>query len=427
MSIEQKIAELLAESKKAQLAEEAGLADLYSSEDVTAEEELEEEAANGKTDGVTSVAGDNPDNKKNAVTDEKQAEGGTSKTANKVTAGASAPEGSHLKSVKEDIDDIMAIVAEELEQLDELSPELKQKYSDKVKKKLATKQGSRDHDAYTGRTYTGRETSDMFHRGEKLNKHLNRVKKIQSEEFEFDIQEDVNALFNGEEGFSEEFRQKAETIFEAAVMTRVKSELTRMEEEYQTQLAEQVDQVKEGLVEKVDGYLDYVVEQWMEQNEIALESGMKSDILESFVGGLKGLFEEHYIDVPEEKYDVLGNMEQHIVTLEDKLNETTEKNVELSKKIDELARQKTIEEASSGLTDTEVDKFKGLAEELSYEDQETFKTKLQTIRENYFGEKKTTSSVVSSVVSDEAVTLTEDKVVDPSIKSYLQVLNSIKK
>jgi hypothetical protein len=347
MSIEQKIAELLAESKKAQLAEEAAIADEELEEakkkkgEVCEEtdEELEEEAANGKTDGVTSVAGDNPENKKNAVQDEKQAEGGTSKTANKVTAGASAPEGSHLKSVKEDVD----------------------------------------------------------------------------------------ALFNGEEGFSEEFRQKAETIFEAAVMTRVKSELARIEEEYQTQLAEQVEQVKEGLVDKVDGYLDYVVEQWMEQNEIALESGMKSDILESFVGGLKGLFEEHYIDVPEEKYDVLGEMEQHIATLEEKLNETTEKNVELNKTLDEMARQKTIEEATEGLTDTEVEKFKGLAEELSYENQETFKTKLQTIRENYFGDKKPASSVISSVVSDEAVTLTEDKIVDPSIKSYLQVLNSIKK
>jgi hypothetical protein len=347
MSIEQKIAELLAESKKTQLAEEA--ADVSDELDEAkkkkgevceeVDEELAEEAANGKTDGVTSVAGDNPDNKKNAVTDEKQAEGGTSKTANKVTAGASAPEGTNLKSVKEDVD----------------------------------------------------------------------------------------ALFNGEEGFTEEFRQKAETIFEAAVMTRVKDELARIEEEYQTQLAEQVDQVKEGLVEKVDGYLDYIVEQWMEQNEIALESGMKSDILESFVGGLKGLFEEHYIDVPEEKYDVLGEMEQHIATLEEKLNETTGKNVELNKTLDEMARQKTIEEAATGLTDTEVEKFKGLAEELSYENQETFKTKLQTIRENYFGDKKNTSSVVSSVVSDEAVTLTEDKVVDSSIKSYLQVLNSIKK
>jgi hypothetical protein len=243
----------------------------------------------------------------------------------------------------------------------------------------------------------------------------------EKQEMKIDVSEDVAALVNGEE-LSEEFKTKAATIFEAAVVTRVKQEIARIEEGYKAQLAEQVVQVKEGLVEKVDGYLDYIVEQWMEQNAIALESGIKSDILEGFVGGLKNLFAEHYIDVPEEKFDVLGEMEQHVTTLESKLDESTAKIVELNRTIGSMTRERTIEEAAEGLSDTEVEKFKGLAEELVYEDQESFKVKLQTIRENYFaGEKK--STVMESVVSDQSVTLTEEApMVDPTMKKYISAL-----
>lgn len=239
-----------------------------------------------------------------------------------------------------------------------------------------------------------------------------------------DVSEDVAALMNGEE-LSEDFKVKAATIFEAAVITRVKQEVAKIEEEFESKLAEQVETVKEGLVEKVDGYLDYIVEQWMEQNEIALESGIKSDILEGFVSGLKGLFEEHYIDIPQEKVDVLGNMESHIEELTAKLDESLASQVELSKKLGELSRQQTIDEASEGLTDTEVEKFKGLAEELVFEGQDNFKAKLQTIRENYFStEKKATT--VKSPVTDSTVTITEDVTVDPAMKKYLQALETFK-
>ena len=132
------------------------------------------------------------------------------------------------------------------------------------------------------------------------------------------FKEDIDALVSGEE-LTEEFKQKAATIFEAAVLTRVKQEVARLDEAYQVQLDERVEEIKEGLVEKVDGYLDYVVEQWMKDNEIALESGMKSEILEGFVSGLKGLFEQHYIEVPEEKFDVLGSMQEQIAGLTTKL------------------------------------------------------------------------------------------------------------
>ena len=244
-------------------------------------------------------------------------------------------------------------------------------------------------------------------------------------EITVDVTEDVAALTNGED-LSEEFKTKAATIFEAAVITRVKAEVSKLQEEFDNQLAEQVEEIKEGLVEKVDGYLNYVVEQWIAQNEIALESGMKSEILESFVQGLKGVFEEHYIDVPEEKFDVLGDMQEKLEQLESKLNETVATNVDLTKQINEQKRIASVVDAADGLADTDVEKFKGLAEELTYEDADSFKKKLQTIRENYFTN-KSTNTLVESIVTDSPVITEEYKAVDPTMKSYLSVLNSIKK
>jgi len=241
------------------------------------------------------------------------------------------------------------------------------------------------------------------------------------------VKEDVDALLNGEE-LSEEFRAKAETIFEAAVMTRVKSEVARIEEEFEAKLQESVAQNVEGIVEQVDGYLGYIAEQWMTQNEIALERGMKSDILEGFIGGLKNLFEEHYIDIPEEKFDVLGEMESKIDELEAKLNEQVAANIELSKTLAESNRAEIVKTVSEGLTDTETEKFMSLVEELSYEDQASFETKVKTIRENYFTTKGSTE--IKSVVTDAPVeALTEEKKVtlDPAMSAYAAQLNKLNK
>jgi len=151
-------------------------------------------------------------------------------------------------------------------------------------------------------------------------KKMKKKMRMEDREITVDVSEDVSALVEGEE-LSEDFKTKAATIFEAAVVSRVKAELASLEEEFETRLDEEVETIKEGLVDKVDGYLDYVVEQWIERNEIALESGIKSDILEGFVGGLKDLFEQHYIDVPEEKFDVMGEMESKIAELEARLDD----------------------------------------------------------------------------------------------------------
>lgn len=266
--------------------------------------------------------------------------------------------------------------------------------------------------------------------GEEENNKRNNVdknpqgEKTVKEEITVDISEDVAALTNGED-LSEEFKAKAATIFEAAVVNRVKSEISRLEEEFDARLEEAVAQTQEALVEKVDGYLNYVVEQWMAENELALERGMKSEILESFVAGMKGLFEEHYIDVPEEKYDLIGEMEETIQELNDKLNEQFEANIEIKKQLDEAIRRDIIEALSEDMTETDKEKFSNLVEELSFEDSETFEKKAQTIRENYFTSKAPTK-VISSVVTDEPVALTEEKDVPPQMKRYMQALNNIK-
>ena len=248
--------------------------------------------------------------------------------------------------------------------------------------------------------------------------------KMKKEELSFDVKEDVAALTEGEE-LSEEFKQKAETIFEAAVVARVKAETARIEEEFETRLNEQVEKNVEGLVEQVDGYLGYVAEQWIEQNELALERGMKSEILEGFVEGLKGLFEQHYIDVPEERFDVLGQMEEKVEELEDKLNEQVKKNIEAQKVISEHQRKEILDNAKEGLTDTEVEKLMGLAEELAFDDAETFAKKVQTIRESYFTNKAKSDTIVESVITDEPVEeLTEEikKPVDPKMAAYMSAL-----
>lgn len=249
--------------------------------------------------------------------------------------------------------------------------------------------------------------------------------EVVEESIKVDVSADVAALMNGE-SLSEEFKTKASTIFEAAVVTRVKEEVTRLEEEFESKLEEQVDAITEGLVEKIDGYLDYVVEQWMEQNEIALENGVKGDIMESFVSGMRDLFKEHYIDIPEEKYDVIGDMETKIDALSAKLDEQVAVNVAMKKSIQESARKEIVNEFIEGLAKIDEEKFAALTEELSFEDEDTFKSKVKTIRENYFSSKP--STIIESVVSD--LPIQEEEVkhdltnVDPMVAMYA---NAIKK
>ena len=200
---------------------------------------------------------------------------------------------------------------------------------------------------------------------------------------DMDMKEDVAALTDGED-LSEEFKAKAATIFEAAVKAKLVEEIENLESEYETKVNEKVSEVKEEIVEKVDAYLNYVVEEWMKENELAIEKGLRNEITEDFIGGLKSLFESHYIDVPQEKYNVIEDQAAKIDELTKKLNESIDQNVELNQKIGEFAREDILQDVGSDLAETEKDKFKGLAENIEYKDAIDFRKKLETVKESYF-------------------------------------------
>jgi hypothetical protein len=198
-----------------------------------------------------------------------------------------------------------------------------------------------------------------------------------------DISSDINALVDGED-LSEEFKEKAATIFEAAVKSKTRKELTRITEDQQVAMAIEIDEYKDTLSEKVDQYLDYVVEEWMKENELAIERGLKGEIAEDFISGLKQLFEDHYIDVPNEKYNVLEAQSEKIAELEEQLNGIMEQNIEMKTANSDLVREQVVLEAASELTDTQFEKFKSLTEEIDFKNQDTFREKLDTLKESYF-------------------------------------------
>jgi len=212
--------------------------------------------------------------------------------------------------------------------------------------------------------------------------------KVKTEEttdnLEIDLTADVKALVSSDADLSEEFKEKAATIFETAVKTRIQEQTKILEAKYEEKLSKETETVKEAMVEKVDSYLNYVVEEWMKENELAVERGIRTEIAEDFITGLKDLFKEHYIDVPEEKYNVLDDLTNQAKKLEEKLNEQFEKNVVLSKKVSEAEKVKIIDEVSSDLADTEKEKFNSMAENVEYDSAEKFKEKLETIKESYF-------------------------------------------
>ena len=248
------------------------------------------------------------------------------------------------------------------------------------------------------------DKKEMSHEDEKK-----KDMKEESEEDLIDVSADVEALTKDED-LSEDFKSKAATIFEAAVKSKINDAKKKMHASYEEKLKEEVETTKSELVEKVDSYLNYVVEEWMQENKLAIERGIKGEIAEDFISGLKKLFEDHYIDVPDEKYNVLEDQASKIEDLEKKLNEQIEKNVEQNKAIGELKRQDIIDEASKDLADTAKEKFNKLAEEVEFSNEEDFKTKVSTIKESYFGAKKESSTEIDDV----AVAGGSDDQVDPA-------------
>jgi len=226
--------------------------------------------------------------------------------------------------------------------------------------------------------------------------------KEESDEDTIDVSADVAALIKDED-LSENFKSKAAVIFEAAVNAKVKEQKAKIQAAYEEKLKEDAEVNKAKLTEKVDTYLNYVVEEWMKENSIAIERGIKGEIAEDFISGLKKLFEDHYIDVPDEKYNVLEDQASKIEELEKKLNEQVEKNVDLNKVNGEMKRQDIIDEMSSDLADTAKEKFNKLAEEVEYSNEKDFTTKVSTIKESYFGTKvKTSGNEIDEVVAGDS-------------------------
>ena len=290
-------------------------------------------------------------------------------------------------SVKEEIEtDEEEVVAEakKLKEMDMDKSEMAKMTKSEMMKamEMAMKKMNKENlqAAYTEMMGDKKEMTDEEMELEGLSKAKEAIEKRLAS---ITVQEDVDALVEGED-LSEEFKKKASTIFEAAVKSKIRPEVERIELEKTQEIAEDMETFKTELAEKVDGYLDYVVGEWMKENELAIERGLKGEIAEDFITGLKALFEEHYIDVPDEKYDILESQAQKIEELEGKLNETIGKLTEKKQSEDALVRESVIKEVSSDLAETQTEKFASLVEDVEFTDKDSFEEKLNTLKENYF-------------------------------------------
>ena len=236
-----------------------------------------------------------------------------------------------------------------------------------------------------------------------------------------DVTEHVEALMSGEGDLTDEFKKKAATVFESAVKSKVRDEVTRLQENYDKEIEEGIKSNKAELTEKVDTYMNYIVEEWMKENELAVERGLKGEIAEDFIAGLKQLFEDHYVDIPDDKYDVLQAQSDKIAELEEKVNKTLEESIEYKKSNDDLTRNKVISESTSDLADTEIEKFKELTQDVEFEDEESFKGKLDTLKESYFPKvKKETTENIDNVETGPA----QDIDITDSMAAYSKAIGT---
>jgi len=253
------------------------------------------------------------------------------------------------------------------------------------------------------------------------------LKKLEDQKAEIDeriknisVKEDMEALMSSDDTLSEEFKVKAATIFEAALKSKIRSEIERIDNEVHSEKETEMGTFKEELAEKVDTYLNYVVEEWTKENELAIERGLKGEIAEDFISGLKQLFEDHYIDVPDEKYNVLEAQSEKISELENKLNEEIQKNVDLNKSKSSLVREQVISEVSEDLADTEIEKFKSLTQDVDFKDKESFREKLNTLKESYFPKAQTSSD---KAIDDEDGSTAQDVDTTDAMKTYMSAIS----
>mgnify|MGYP003311164646 CR=1 FL=1 len=247
---------------------------------------------------------------------------------------------------------------------------------------------------------------------------------ITEEEVEtYDIDDDVNALLGGEE-LSEEFKAKAKTIFETALKTKVAEVRKLLEQQYAEKLGEEIIEAKDALAERVDSYLEYVADEWFTENQLAVENGLKEELTQSFLGGMKSLFEEHYVQIPEDKYDVLESMVEKLDDMESKLNEQIEKNINLNKRLAESVADGILDEVSEGLASTQKEKLASLAESVEFESENNYREKLETLKQSYFAQKS--SPTVKTETLSEGLDATPESTTG-SMAAYLKTLQSFNK
>ena len=254
-------------------------------------------------------------------------------------------------------------------------------------------------------------------------------KKLKKEDLEINVKDDMDALVQGED-LSEEFKTKASTIFEAAVSAKVISEVNQRIDELETNYKKEITEAKEEhlstVTEKVDGYLNYVVEEWMKENELAVEKGIRSELVEDFMTGLKNLFTEHYIDIPEEKVDLVDDLFEKVEELEQKLDESINTNVDVKKELAEYKREETLREVSEDLADTEKEKLGKLAEGIDFEDKSQYSEKLEVIKENYFP-KQQSETITEELENTEKEQDSSEPDVDPIMSKYTSALTRLNK
>ena len=248
---------------------------------------------------------------------------------------------------------------------------------------------------------------------------------VEEETVEIDVEDDVNALLGGEE-LSEEFRAKAKTIFEAAINSKVAAIKEEIVREHEEKLSEEVEEIKVELQERVDSYLEYVADEWFGENQLAVENGLKADMTESFLEGMKGLFEEHYVQIPEEKYDVLKSMVEKLDDMETKLNEQIEKNIALNKGLAEATADGILESVSEGLAATQKEKLASLAESVEFESDEEYREKLETLKESYFPHKGASPAAKTETLSEGVDNSEGATTHSAAMASYVKTLSAFK-
>jgi AcrR family transcriptional regulator len=347
-------------------------------------------AVAGQSGSWEDLGGPTPENYKSTDDSAKLKTPGATLAQVKDVVNRGAKSAEPMKSMKEESEDESEELVEdeyELEEGEELEEAAKEK----------------EEDEEEDEEEEGEEEGEEDEEDDKKKKMKEAFIAIENE-----IEEDVTALLSGEE-LSEEFRDKAKTIFEAALNARTQQIEEAILAHYEEQLAEEVASIEEALTERLDAYLEYVADEWISENALAVERGIQAQATESFLSGLKGLFEEHYVSIPEDKYDVLESMVEKLDEMETKLNEQIEKNVSLNKRLAEAVADGIFEQVSEGLADTQKDKLASLAESVEFESEEEYREKLETLKESYFP---------SRVVSPSAKTETLSEGVDVAPESY---------